>query len=67
MRNSGIASFNASLQSAFPDRYIDSYSYLMTYGVGTGDGVHYAGSTYAAIQDYTWRSIQEKLDQENNG
>ena len=64
IRNAQIEAFNAALQYAFPDRYIDCYTYLMENGVNTGDGVHYDGTTYAAEQDFTWRTIQEKLEQE---
>ena len=64
IRNAQIEAFNAALQSAFPDRYIDCYTYLMENGVNTGDGVHYDGTTYAAEQDFTWRTIQEILEQE---
>ena len=65
VRNRLIEAFNARLQAAFPDRYIDCYTYLMENGVGTGDGVHYAGNTYSAIQDFSWRSISAQLDLEN--
>lgn len=53
VNNAMIESFNASLMSSFPDRYIDVYSYLMAGGFGTGDGIHYDTGTYAGIQDYT--------------
>ena len=65
VRNPMIEAFNARLQAAFPDRYIDCYSYLMENGVGTGDGIHYAGNTYSAIQDFSWRAISAQLDREN--
>ena len=65
VRNAMIEPFNSMLLSAFPDRYIDCYTYLYQNGVGTDDGVHYFGDTYAAVQDFAWRSIALQLDSEN--
>lgn len=65
IRNSMIEGFNSQLSAAFPDRYIDCYTYLTENGIGTGDGVHYAGNTYIAVQDFTWRAISARLDEEN--
>ncbi len=65
VKNSSIADFNTKLQAAFPDQYLDAYSYLMEYGANTGDGVHYDGITYAGIEDFAWRAISAKLDEEN--
>ena len=65
VRNAGIEQFNAILQSAFPDRYLDCYSYLYRNGVGTDDGIHYYGDTYAAVQDCAWREIAAHLDEMN--
>ena len=61
-RNAGIESFNRQLQAAFPDRYIDCYSYLKEYGYNAPDGLHYDGTTDFAVQDFAWREIQRKLD-----
>ena len=63
-RNAQIESFNARLQEAFPDRYIDSWSYLKEYGYNAQDGVHYDGDTYFAIQNFCWRAITQKLDEQ---
>ena len=65
VRNDSIDSFNTRLAEAFPERYLDTYSYLMKYGVLTGDGIHYESDTYAAIEDCTWRAICEKREEEN--
>ena len=65
VRNYMIDAFNQRLIDAFPDRYLDTYSIVMEYGAGTWDGVHYDGTTYASIEDCTWRAIMEKLDAEN--
>ena len=63
-RNGQIEDFNAQIQAAFPDRYIDSWSYLKEYGYNAQDGVHYDGDTYFAIQNFCWRAITQKLDME---
>ena len=63
-RNEQIDSFNARIREAFPDRYIDSGSYLKEYGYNARDGVHYDGDTYFAIQNFCWRAITQKLEEE---
>jgi hypothetical protein len=65
VRNASIDDFNSRLEEAFPDRYLDTWSYFMEYGVSSADGVHYSGNTYAALEDCTWRAISEKLEEEN--
>ena len=64
-KNSKIEDFNEKLREAFPDRYIDTYSYLKEYGYNAQDGVHYDGITYSAVQDYCWRAITQKLEEED--
>lgn len=65
VRNDSIDAFNSRLEEAFPDRYLDTWSYFMEYGVSSADGVHYSRNTYAALEDCTWRAISEKLEEEN--
>lgn len=65
VRNDAIDAFNSRLEEAFQDRYLDTWSYFMEYGVSSADGVHYSGNTYAALEDCTWRAISEKLEEEN--
>lgn len=50
--NEMISIFNATLQSAFPDQYLDSYSYLRENGFETVDGLHYTEQTYQDIHDF---------------
>ena len=52
--NEQIAEFNATMKAGLDSRitWIDSYSYLMTNGYGTSDGLHYTSSTYQAIYNY---------------
>ncbi|WP_395016939.1 hypothetical protein [Robinsoniella peoriensis] len=53
IKNKHITPFNMQLKAAFPNLYIDTYTYLKTNGFGTADGVHYDNDTYQAIYDYT--------------
>ena len=55
-----VLSFNSVLQQAFPDQYLDVYSYLQSNGYGTSDGVHYDVGTYLVIQEYTRYLIEQK-------
>lgn len=50
--NEMIELFNATLESNFPDRYLDCYSYLVQNGFETVDGLHYTDSTYQAIHNF---------------
>ena len=47
-----VVQFNSQLQGAFPELYIDTYTWLKTNGFESGDGVHYSEDTYRAIHDY---------------
>lgn len=60
--NSDMAvSFNRVMQQAFPEQYLDVYSYLQENGYGTSDGVHYDIGTYLVIQEYTKYLINQKV------
>ena len=59
--NSQIEAFNDKLRAAFPERYIDTYSYLRAGGFSAGDGVHYSAATYEAIQNYAVAFLQANL------
>lgn len=52
---------NTSETSAFPIRYIDTYSYLISEGYASADGLHYSAATYEAIYNYILEEIQEPL------
>ena len=62
--NHQIEQFNEKLCEAFPEQFLDSYSYLKTYGYNAPDGVHYDQETYFAVQDFCWREITRKLEEE---
>ncbi len=55
-----VTIFNSLLKSAFPDCYIDTYSYLESSGYETLDGCHYTTATYLKIYHYTLSEIQKK-------
>lgn len=56
--NKQIQAFNAQLQAAFPENYVDTYSYLMESGQIkpkgnlTSDGIHYTAEGYQLIYNY---------------
>ena len=55
-----VTIFNSLLKSAFPDCYIDTYSYLESSGYETLDGCHYTTATYLKIYHYTLSEIQKE-------
>ncbi|MDD2959097.1 MAG: hypothetical protein PHR92_11315 [Lachnospiraceae bacterium] len=55
--NSEIGEFNARLQEAFPDQYLDCYTYMMVKEFESVDGVHYSEATYCMIHDFVVRQI----------
>lgn len=55
--NEEIADFNAHLKAAFPDTYLDSYTYLMVNEIATNDGIHYSEEGYRQIYEYTAQQI----------
>ncbi|WP_307982089.1 LytTR family transcriptional regulator DNA-binding domain-containing protein, partial [uncultured Haemophilus sp.] len=67
-----VTIFNSILKSAFPDCYIDTYSYLESSGYETLDGCHYTTATCLKIYHYTLSEIQKNsiliyvLDEKNN-
>jgi hypothetical protein len=66
VNNTLIQSFNANLKAAFPDQYLDCYSYLVEQGLiknvkagkGTVDGIHYTSTVYLAIYNYVLSNTQ---------
>lgn len=74
--NRQIEAFNASMQqwiqeynqenstgnvAAFPIRYIDTYSYLVSEGYASADGLHYSAATYQTIYNHILNEIQEPV------
>ncbi|MFR8170522.1 MAG: SGNH/GDSL hydrolase family protein [Marvinbryantia sp.] len=50
--NEMISLFNATIQSAFPDTYLDCNSYLNSVGFETVDGLHYTDDSYKMIHNF---------------
>ena len=57
--NEMIQTFNQALKEAFPDRYIDSYTYLTEQGFDTVDGLHYTEATSVRIHDFIVNQTQK--------
>lgn len=49
---SKVKTFNSKMKAAFPNRYIDCYTYLNKNGFSTTDGIHYTAATYKKIYKY---------------
>lgn len=56
--NEEIADFNNHLKAAFPDTYIDSFTYLMAEETVTVDGIHYSEEGYRSIYQFAVNKIQ---------
>ncbi len=52
-----VQSFNARILETFGTQYIDTYTWMTTYGYVSTDGVHYSDEQYRAIHDYAVRAI----------
>lgn len=55
--NADINRFNKKLKAAFPDRYLDTNSYLKKKKFKTVDGLHYTVATYKKIYNYVLSQI----------
>ena len=55
--NDEIKAFNHAIQDAFPDNYLDCYSYLVSDGFTTIDGLHYAQETSLDIHRFLVRTL----------
>lgn len=58
--NAEISDFNDHLQSLSPERYLDSYTWLMTNEILTIDGIHYSEEDYRALHAFASELIREK-------
>lgn len=47
-----IKTFNSKMKAAFPNQYIDCYTYLTKNKFATVDGIHYTTDTYKKIYNY---------------
>lgn len=55
--NKDINRFNKKLKAAFPDRYLDTNSYLKKTKFKTVDGLHYTDATYRKIYNYVLSKV----------
>lgn len=61
--NEEISDFNAHLKTAYPDTYLDSYTYLLINEITTIDGIHYSEEGYRQIYEYAVQLISSKFSQ----
>lgn len=57
--NEQIADFNDHLREAFPDSFLDSFTYLMANEVIPIDGIHYDKETYRMLHDFVIRQLED--------
>lgn len=55
--NATIKPFNDDMKKAFPEYYLDCYSYLLKAGYYAGDGQHYDVATYKKIYSYIVKTV----------
>ncbi|MGN0354577.1 MAG: hypothetical protein ACI4EI_05835 [Muricoprocola sp.] len=55
--NTAIKSFNKKMKAAFPNHYINTFSYITKKGFESNDGLHYLASTYKLIYDYVLTKV----------
>lgn len=55
--NATIKPFNDDMKNAFPEYYLDCYSYLLKAGYYARDGQHYDTATYKKIYDYVVKTV----------
>ena len=57
--NDMIQEFNQTIKKAFPEHYLDCYSYLTEQGFTTVDGLHYDDNTSNMIHNYVVNQISK--------
>lgn len=55
--NATIKPFNDAVKKAFPEQYLDCYSYLLKAGYYARDGQHYDKQTYKKIYNYIVETV----------
>lgn len=58
--NAMIEDFNAHLLAAYPDTFLDSYSFLTEIGAETSDGIHYSSDVYRQIYIFVKEILAER-------
>ncbi|MCD8395630.1 MAG: SGNH/GDSL hydrolase family protein [Lachnospiraceae bacterium] len=59
--NANIEDFNTHLENAYPDTYLDSYSYLLESGTETIDGIHYSEEAYRQIYLFVKNALKSEV------
>lgn len=59
--NEEIAGFNAQLKAAFPEQYIDSFTWMRVQEILPFDGIHYTKEDYRSLHEY----VTERLAKMN--
>lgn len=57
--NENIEAFNEKIEDEFPDKYLDSYHYLLTQSFETVDGLHYTDETYRMIHRFVVQTLEK--------
>lgn len=57
--NEEITDFNSHLKQAFPDTFIDSYTFLLVNETVTIDGIHYSEEDYCSIHDFAAQEVSK--------
>ena len=60
-----VEAFNRILKEAFPDRYLDCYTWLKKNNFECVDGVHYSEDTYLDIHDYTVKELKKYYENDS--
>lgn len=55
--NTAIKKFNKKMKAAFPNHYINTFSYLTKKGFESNDGLHYLTATYKDLYNYVLTKV----------
>lgn len=58
--NEEIMDFNNQLKAAYPDAFLDSFTYIMVNEIVTTDGIHYSEEDYQLIYEFAANQIAKK-------
>lgn len=58
--NEEIMDFNNQLKAAYPDAFLDSFTYIMVNEIVTTDGVHYSEEDYQLIYEFAANQVAKK-------
>lgn len=58
--NEEISAFNARIKEAFPDQFIDTFTFIQVSEIITNDGIHYSDEDYQRIHDFVSTNVKSK-------